>query len=96
MANVYCGFLLLPLLFFSFTKVGLDSGFSIHFMIFTVVCLAAAAGKYFFVRSLLYKFYPGMNMIRHTTGCLSSICCLGPHFISAEGFDWMLQFCCRC
>lgn len=89
MTNVYCGFLLLPLLFISLVKTRAGS-FEKGFLFFAVFCLLAALGKYFFVRSIIYKVLPGMNMIRHAS-IFRVFAVLGAVFFSAKGFEWLLN-----
>ncbi len=89
MANIYCGFLLLPLLFIALVKIKLQYFHKAVFS-FAVICLLAAAGKYFYVRTLLYNFLPGMNMLRHAA-IFRVFTMFGFVFLAANGFDWVVN-----
>jgi len=88
MSNIYCGFLLLPLLFIAFVKTPLQF-FHRAIFVFAVLCLLAAGGKYFFVRTWLYNFLPGMNMLRHAA-IFRVFTMFGFIFIAANGFGWII------
>lgn len=89
MTNVYCGFLLLPLLVIAFFK-GRIQNFEKAFFAFAFICLMAALGKYFFVRGLLFKTLPGLNMIRHAS-IFRVFAVFGFILIAATGFDYLLK-----
>ena len=89
MANLYCGFLLLPLLFIAVVK---NHWQFFHKAIFTfaLICLLAAVGHYFYVRTLLYNFLPGMNMMRHAA-IFRVFTVFGLVFIAATGFNCLVN-----
>lgn len=89
MANIYCGFLLLPLLFIALVKVRMQF-FHKAIFAFAVICLLAAAGRYFYVRTWFYHFLPGLNMLRHAA-IFRVFTMLGFVFIAASGFAWLLS-----
>ena len=89
MANTYCGFLLLPLLFIAVVKTRMQY-FHKAIIAFAVICLLAATGKYFYVRTLLYNFLPGMNMLRHAA-IFRVFTVFGFVFIAATGFNWLVN-----
>lgn len=86
MANIYCGFLLLPLLFITLFKAKLNT-FQKALFLFGMVCLCAALGKYFIVRSFLYHFFPGLNLLRHAA-IFRVFGILGLLAVVPSGFDW--------
>lgn len=89
MANVYSGFLLVPFLVVASLKLRLEN-FEKGLLVFAVVCLMAALGKYFIVRSIIYKVLPGMDMIRHAS-IFRVFVVFAAVFFSAKGFDWLLN-----
>jgi hypothetical protein len=89
MANVYSGFLLVPFLTIAFLKFRLEN-FEKGLLVFAVVCLMAALGKYFIVRSIIYKVLPGMDMIRHAS-IFRVFVVFTAVFFSAKGFNWLLN-----
>ena len=89
MANIYCGFLALPLLFIAVTKTRFLF-FQKALSVFAFVCLLAAAGKYLFLRSWLYNLLPGMDMLRHAA-IFRVFTVFGIVFISATGFGWLVN-----
>jgi len=89
MANAFAGFLLLPFIFIAFLK-GSTTGFQKVLLVFAIICLAAALGKYFFVRSIFFKVLPGLNMIRHAS-IFRTFMVLGLLAFAASGFEWLLH-----
>ncbi len=88
MANMYCGLFMLPLVVIAIIKVKLQF-FHKAILLFAAICLMAAAGKYFYVRSLLYNLLPGMNMLRHAA-IFRVFTVFGLVFIAATGFNWVI------
>lgn len=89
MANAYVGFLVIPLAFIALFKTRL-SAFEKSFLVFGLICLLAAMGKYFFVRGLLYKVLPGMNMLRHAS-IFRVFAIMAAVLLCARGFNQMLN-----
>lgn len=85
MANVYCGLLMLPLCLLAILSRKLNR-LAVSLLIFSIICFAAAMGKYFFVRSVLYNYLPGMNMLRHAA-IFRVFTVFGLILISAIGFN---------
>ena len=88
MANMYCGLFMLPLVVIAIIKVRLQF-FHKAILLFAAICLMAAAGKYFYVRTLLYNLLPGMNMLRHAA-IFRVFTVFGLVFIAATGFNWLI------
>ena len=88
MANMYCGLFMLPLVVIALIKVRLQF-FHKAILLFAAICLMAAAGKYFYVRTLLYNLLPGMNMLRHAA-IFRVFTVFGLVFIAATGFNWLI------
>lgn len=89
MANIYCGFLLLPLIVIAFFKTRLRF-FHQSIVLLALICFLAALGKYFYVRTWLYNYLPGMNMLRHAA-IFRVFTVFGLIFIAAFGFAGLLN-----
>ncbi len=89
MANGYMGFMFFPFLLLGVFKTRLKP-FQKWLLAFACICLLASLGKYCFVRTLLYHYLPGMNMIRHAA-IFRVFALLGFMVVGANGFQWFID-----